>query len=66
MMLSVILLSMVMILLSTLKCDQASDLWEQLDYASVFESDLTGFWKGGGSGLLISILENSTGFIHGM
>ena len=66
-MLSVILLSMVMILLSTLKCDQASDLWEQLDYASVFESDLTGFfWKGGGSGLLISILENSTGFIHGM
>ena len=40
MMLSVILLSMLMILLSTLKCDQASDLWQQLELASVLESDL--------------------------
>ena len=40
MMLSVILLSMLMILLSTLKCDQASDLWQQLELASELESDL--------------------------
>ena len=38
MMLSVILLFMLMILLSTLKCDQAS--WQQLDLASDLESDL--------------------------
>ena len=35
--LSVILLSMLMILLS--KCDQASDLWQQLELAPDFESD---------------------------
>ena len=41
MMLSVILLPMLMILLSTLKCDQAaSDLWQQLELASDLESDL--------------------------
>ena len=40
MMLSVILLSMLMILLSILKCDQASDLWQQLELASELESDL--------------------------
>ena len=40
MMLSVILLSMLMILLSNLKCDQASDLWQQLELASELESDL--------------------------
>ena len=39
MMLSVILLPMLMILLST-KCDQASDLWQQLELASELESDL--------------------------
>ena len=39
-MLSVILLSMLMVLLSTLKCDKASDLWQQLQLASEFESDL--------------------------
>ena len=39
MMLSVILLSMLMILLST-QCDQASDLWQQLELASELESDL--------------------------
>ena len=33
-----ILLSMVMILLS--KCDQASDLWQQLELAFELESDL--------------------------
>ena len=35
--LSVILLSMLMILLS--KCDQASDLWQQLELAPDCESD---------------------------
>ena len=39
MMLSVILLSMLMILLCS-KCDQASDLWQQLELASELESDL--------------------------
>ena len=39
MMLSVILLSMLMILLYS-KCDQASDLWQQLELASELESDL--------------------------
>ena len=38
MMLSVILLSMLMILLH--KCDEASDLWQQLELAYEFESDL--------------------------
>ena len=40
MMLSVILLSMLMILLSTLKGDQASDLWQQLELASELNSDV--------------------------
>ena len=40
MMLSVMLLSMLMILLSALTCDQASDLWQQLELASELESDL--------------------------
>ena len=39
MMLSVILLSMLMILLYS-KCDQASDLWQQLELAFELESDL--------------------------
>ena len=38
-MLSVILLSMLMILLYS-KCDQASDLWQQLELPSELESDL--------------------------
>ena len=38
MMLSVILVSMLMVPLS--KCDQASDLWQQLQLASELESDL--------------------------
>ena len=40
MMFSVILLSMVMILLSTLKLDQVSDLQQQLELASELECDL--------------------------
>ena len=40
MMLSVILLSMLMILLSTRKCDQSSDLQQQLELAPELESDL--------------------------
>ena len=39
MMLSVIPLSMLMILLYS-KCDQTSDLWQQLELASELESDL--------------------------
>ena len=39
MMLSVILLSMLIILLYC-KCNQASDLWQQLELASELESDL--------------------------
>ena len=39
MMLSVILISMLMILLSNLKCDQTPDLWQQLEFASELESD---------------------------
>ena len=38
-MLSVISLSMLMILLYS-NCDQASDLWQQLELASELESDL--------------------------
>ena len=38
-MLSVILLSMMMIQLYS-KCDQASDMWQELELASEFESDL--------------------------
>ena len=39
-MLSVLLLYVLMILLSTLKCDEAADLWKQLELASELESDL--------------------------
>ena len=39
-MLYVILLSMLLKLLSTLSVKQASDLWQQLEYASEVESDL--------------------------
>ena len=39
-MLSVVLLYMLMILLSSVKCDQAFDLWEQLELACELESDL--------------------------
>ena len=39
---SVILLSMLTIPLSILSCDQASDMWQQLELASELESDLQG------------------------
>ena len=39
-MLSVMLQSMLMKLLSTPKCDQASDLWQELELASELESDV--------------------------
>ena len=40
MMLSVILLSMLRMLLSTLNCHQASDLWQEPELVSELESDL--------------------------
>ena len=39
------------------KCDQASDLWQQLELASGLESDLRDMWTDARSGLLISMLE---------
>ena len=39
------------------KCGQASDLWQQLRLASQLESDIWDTGLGGGSGLLISMLE---------
>ena len=40
------------------KCDQASDLWQQLELASELEFDLREtLWTGAGSGLLILMLE---------
>ena len=41
------------------KCDQASDLWQQLEWASELEADLIykTLWTGVRSGLLISMLE---------
>ena len=44
------------------KCDQASDLWQQLELASEFESDLQDIWTGAGSGLFISMLEKFSWF----
>ena len=56
MMLSVILLSM---LITTLyfECDQAFDLWQQLELTSELESIYEALWNGAGSGLLISMQE---------
>ena len=53
------------------KCDRASYLWQQLELASELESDLSSdliwsnltLWTGVRSGLLISIWENSIGFV---
>ena len=39
------------------KCDQASDLWQQLELGSEVESDLQDTVDWARSGLLISILE---------
>ena len=67
MMLSVILLSDNTTLY--FKCDQVSDLWQQLELASEIESDLQTLWTGSRSGLLISALgklldrSNNTGSI---
>ena len=67
MMLSVILLSDNTTLY--FKCDQVSDLWQQLELASETESDLQTLWTGSRSGLLISVLgklldrSNNTGSI---
>ena len=45
------------------KCDQASDLWEQLELASELEFDLyETLWTGAGSGLLILMLEKLNWF----
>ena len=38
------------------KCDQASDLWQQLELAFKLESDYERLWNSAGSGLLISVL----------
>ena len=45
------------------KYNQASDLLQQLEVASELESDLQDTVDWTGSGLLISIMEKSTGFI---
>ena len=41
------------------KCDQAADVWQQLELASELESDIqdSGHWTVAGSGLLILMLE---------
>ena len=39
------------------KCDQASDLWQNLELASELEPDYETLWTGAGSDLLISIME---------
>ena len=44
------------------KCDQASDLWQQLELASELESDLQDMWTGERSGLLISMLGKLSWF----
>ena len=45
------------------KCDQASDLWQQLELASELESDLpTRHWTGAGSALLVLKLKKLNKF----
>ena len=44
------------------KCDQASDLWQQLELASELESDLRDTVSWEGSSLLISMLEKFNWF----
>ena len=41
------------------RCDQASDLWQQLELPSELEFDLQDTWTGAESGLLILMLEKS-------
>ena len=45
------------------KCDQASDLWQQLELLTGLDLIYETLWTGAGSGLLISMLENSAGCI---
>ena len=40
-----------------IKCGQASDLWQQVELSSEIDSNLEALLTGGGSGLLISMLE---------
>ena len=63
MLLSVTLLSMLMVLLSTLKCDQVSDLFQQLELASELESNLRDTVDWARNGLLTSMLEKLN-FFH--
>ena len=44
------------------KCDQSSDLWQQLELPSELESDLRDTVDRAGSGLLISMLEKHNWF----
>ena len=44
------------------KCDQASDLWQQLKLAFEHELIYEALWAGVGSGLLISTLEKLSWF----
>ena len=45
------------------KCDQTSDLWQQLDLASELECDLETLWNGVRYTCLFKYWENSNGFI---
>ena len=45
------------------KCDQASNLWQQLELASKLEFIYETLWTGTGRDLLTSMLKNSTCFI---
>ena len=45
------------------KSDQASDLWQELELASELECNLRDTVTGEGSGLLISMLVNSTSLV---
>ena len=44
------------------KCDEASDLWQQLNLASELNLIYKTLWNEVGSGLLISMLENLNWF----
>ena len=45
------------------KCNEVSDLWQQLELASEFESDLSDIVDLSESGLLISVLEKLADFV---
>ena len=44
------------------KCNQASDLWKQLELASELNLIYETLWTGAGSGLLISLVEKLNWF----